>query len=238
MVNNEIQRELLEVAKIIDQICTQENISYMLYRGTLLGAVREKGFIEWDEDLDLIMRRKDFDAFAECCDKYLVHKGLSLQYQGRFPTIVSSANPNLLTEIVILDVVPKAHLKRMVQLSSLLFLSQLMLEKAEYSLYKWYRKIGTFMISTLGKCISQKAKLAAFNEISMWGNNDDGDFLFTSNEAARFFNLKIPKQLVEKTTRIAFEDTELSVPIGWDEFLKLFYGYDYMTPKRENYYVS
>jgi lipopolysaccharide cholinephosphotransferase len=238
MVNNEMQRELLEIAKIIDQICTQENISYMLYRGTLLGAVREKGFIAWDEDLDLIMHRKDFDAFALCCDEYLASKGLSLEYEGRFPVIVSAANPDLVTEIVVLDVVPKTNAKRMVQLSGLLFLSQLMLEQADYSLYKWYRKAGTFMISTLGKCMSPEAKLRAFNRISMWGNNEDGDFLFTSNESARFFNLQIPKDLVAGTTRMAFEDTELSVPIGWDGFLKLYYGKDYMIPKRDNYYVS
>ena len=35
-----------------------------------------------------------------------------------------------------------------------------------------------------------------------------------------------------------FEDTELPVPVGWDEYLRLFYGDDYMTPKRENYYAS
>ena len=51
-------------------------------------------------------------------------------------------------------------------------------------------------------------------------------------------NLRIKKSIVEQTVRMPFEDTELPVPVGWDEYLRLFYGDDYMTPKRENYCVS
>lgn len=63
MIKKKEQQELLEMVKILDDICVKEDISYMLHRGTLLGAVREHGFIEWDDDMDLIMPRRDFDAF-------------------------------------------------------------------------------------------------------------------------------------------------------------------------------
>jgi len=74
--------------------------------------------------------------------------------------------------------------------------------------------------------------------VVFWGNDDGTDELFISNGAARFINLRIQKRLVEETVRMPFEDTELPVPVGWDEYLRLFYGDDYMTPKRENYYAS
>jgi len=50
---NETQSALLEMAKIIDQKCREHNITYWICTGTVLGAVRNKGFIEWDDDLDM-----------------------------------------------------------------------------------------------------------------------------------------------------------------------------------------
>lgn len=55
----EDQLMLLEVIKYIDDICTKEGITYYAAYGTLLGAVREHGFISWDYDADLWMKRED-----------------------------------------------------------------------------------------------------------------------------------------------------------------------------------
>lgn len=53
----------LEILKAIDKVCSDCNIEYFADWGTFLGAVRHHGFIPWDDDLDLVMRREDYDLF-------------------------------------------------------------------------------------------------------------------------------------------------------------------------------
>ena len=58
-----LQNCLFEILNDIDQFCVKNNISYFLSGGTALGALRHKGFIPWDDDLDINMTRKDFSIF-------------------------------------------------------------------------------------------------------------------------------------------------------------------------------
>jgi len=53
----------MECLEQIDKICTRHGIKYFAYYGTLLGAVRHKGFIPWDDDMDVAMLRSDYNAF-------------------------------------------------------------------------------------------------------------------------------------------------------------------------------
>lgn len=61
----------LEVLDVIKNICEKHNIMYFAAYGTLLGAVRHKGFVPWDDDIDIIMKRADFDRFMAVCEQEL-----------------------------------------------------------------------------------------------------------------------------------------------------------------------
>ncbi len=71
-----VQDKTLEILVYLDEVCRQQNLTYYLAYGTLLGAIRHKGFIPWDDDVDIWMPRKDYMLLLE----YLRQKG----EEGRF----------------------------------------------------------------------------------------------------------------------------------------------------------
>ena len=77
----ELQEKLFEMLCFFDKICTKLNLKYYLAYGTLLGAVRHKGFIPWDDDVDVWMPRNDFDKLLNYLteehpsDRYFLNTG-------------------------------------------------------------------------------------------------------------------------------------------------------------------
>lgn len=65
----EVHERELKMMKLFIKLCEQYNLRYYMAGGTLLGAVRHKGFIPWDDDIDLLMPRPDYDKLQEIVRK-------------------------------------------------------------------------------------------------------------------------------------------------------------------------
>lgn len=62
---DESRKIQLEILQVIDEFCRENSINYSLAWGTLIGAIRHKGFIPWDDDIDLMMKRTDYERFID-----------------------------------------------------------------------------------------------------------------------------------------------------------------------------
>ena len=79
MTLQEVQNVSLEILKDVHAFCESHNIRYSLAYGTLIGAIRHKGFIPWDDDVDIIIPRPDFERF---CQEFQSAKGYKLYRPG------------------------------------------------------------------------------------------------------------------------------------------------------------
>ena len=119
LTHSEIQQEAFAVLEYIKSVCQKYDISYFLFYGTLLGAVRHAGFIPWDDDVDIVVLRKDYEKLKNAindsmhCSDFSFHdRDLSLEYPyliGRIcsnHTSISRDDENYKKMGVFVDVYP------------------------------------------------------------------------------------------------------------------------------------
>ena len=84
---SEVQKHLFEILREFHRICKKHNIKYTLEGGTLLGAVKYGGFVPWDDDLDVVMLRDEYEKFLEVCKTELSDKFFIQNYntEKEFP---------------------------------------------------------------------------------------------------------------------------------------------------------
>lgn len=78
-----LQKVLLDIAKDIDLLCRRNDIQYYLLGGSAIGAIRHKGFIPWDDDLDIIMNNDNYEKFISVCQEQLDREKYFLQVGER-----------------------------------------------------------------------------------------------------------------------------------------------------------
>ena len=81
-----VHQKLLELVIEFDEICSKNQIKYTLHGGSLLGAIREKGFIPWDDDIDVAMTRNEYIKFEKILKnshKYYVYGSIKKQFRKK-----------------------------------------------------------------------------------------------------------------------------------------------------------
>ena len=235
---NENQQQLLSLLCDVDAICRQFDIKYTLQGGTLLGAVRENGFISWDDDIDLAMSRKNYERFKEIFPKQSREYSLLEGYVGGALQIISKENPYISADIFVYDYITENKFLQKIRIYGLIILQALLKTKETIKLtsieehsalkYNIYR-----FVSFLGRPIPQKAKMLFYKWFSKNAFDGKKAYIHMSNDSARYLHRIIPAEYLDNLIEQPFEEHNFFIFKNYDAVLKISYGEDYMTPKED-----
>lgn len=240
---DEYRKILLIVLEDINHFCQENSIKYYLDSGTLLGAVRHKGFIPWDDDIDLIMPREDYERFIK---EYKSDKCTLLSYHNCkdyfYPFAKVNYNHTVVIELIVphieglgvnidifpLDGMPNQIVFRRFHQDLLMFLNKLR------ALIVKVKKISPAFLQFLLRwrwLVKQIDQLGKKYSIE--------NSLFCGNITATTVRHKeIPISVFDKTTIIEFEGKNYPVPIDYDKYLTVLYGNYMKLPPKEKQIVN
>lgn len=235
----------LNMLDYINQFCKENGIKYSIACGTLLGAVRHKGFIPWDDDIDIYILRSEYDKFIELFSKsktclYRIYS-LNTDTNYNLPYAKICDNRTLVKEqgktttglyidIFPIDQVPDnkeeftlIH-KKILQLYKIqgILLTPIKERNSSYERFKLLIRKIQYLFYT-SRRIAQK-----IDSISRKCNQNNSNSLFEL-VAGRNCKDTFAKEDFKTTVTLKFEDKEYQAMIGYQDYLTKTYG-DFMTP--------
>ena len=228
----EMQKQLLELLKKFCSFCKENEIKFSVSSGTLLGAVRHKGFIPWDDDIDIVTDRENYKKLINHLPnaQLAIEHGTKESYwidRVRLNHFSSDVKPTI--DVFIFDSAPNNRVQCNTKILLLKLLQGMMKDKPKYKKYSYLYKIISFTTYCLGLPFSQLQKMKWYNRVSEWGNNKVHNQFIMSNDQYTGFQYRYPKYLLDEIKFIPFENTEVPAMTRYDEYLTMIYG-DYMTP--------
>lgn len=243
---NEIKKVELDILKYLHNICAQEGLKYYLSYGSLLGAVRHKGFIPWDDDIDVQMPREDMEKLMKYFETHntghYILKNIynDEKYICTFPKLMDSrielTEDNAITsgwgpfvDIFPLDNVgnsikkARRKCKKLIPLSYFIHLSSV--NKVIKS-KNFLTKIIKNTIYYISKLWDTKKLIKRFDRISKKQNNKNSEYvavLTAGNEKGI-----MPTTLYHETIEVEFEGEKFIAVKDYDYFLRKMYGENYM----------
>ena len=229
-----IQRVLLSMIKDIHAVCAENGIAYSLTGGTLLGAVREAGFIPWDDDIDIMVDRKNYKRLCRAIGadrRYEMGRGPWLQH---IRPVSHALETDPYIDVFILDHLPDSRIRSALKILLLRILQGMLKEEIEYEGFSFAYKACIFATHLAGKLFTRKFKLRLYDGISQIGNRSPARFISITNDSFGLLTKKHAAGLMDSFEEHPFEDTALMVIKKYREYLTVRYGPDYMSPPPEN----
>jgi lipopolysaccharide cholinephosphotransferase len=239
---DESKKICFEILKYFDTFCREHDIKYSLGEGTLLGAVRHKGFIPWDDDIDLLMDRDQVDKFV------------SLYHDGPYKLFVPGEHKNWWSGVVRLtDTKTRLVFDKPNQGPHGLWVALTPIDHSPASEedFQKMRKESRKWIDHCGRKVKKrkypktiKGRLTriihVFTPIK-WLNQQYLKTISSYNKIETGWRQKIrlkgdllrfPAEIMSGYTELEFEGQKFMAISHYDEYLKIMYG-DYMTPPPE-----
>ena len=251
-----LKKVQLEIMDEIDRICEDNNICYYIVGGTLIGAIRHKGFIPWDVDMDIAMPRKEYDRFKRICSdqldiKYQYCDYTNVENYDRPHAVVCVKNTKLISNTdklcperknlgIFIDVFPldgvpndekerRNHIKRINHYKRMRYL-----RIPYYTSPSKIKRMGRRVIKTLLNWISIYKLNIKMDECMKKYN--DWPCSKLCNMAGRYSYEKeaLEKEVFGTPVKVDFEGRKYNAPEMYDKYLRHIYG-DYMKlpPKEE-----
>ena len=243
---DELHKRLLIMAKELHKICEQNNISYTLMGGSLIGAIRHNGFIPWDDDLDIGLLYNDYIKLIEILKKmnnpwlefdYALSENYELEYAKVYDsrTTCKEVNSNRIKGIFI-DIFPIIPIANSYSKAKRRFIYDNVLKMSRYnktnnsksSKLKMiiYRMVGLLHTSEgLTKKIQKRRAKFAKKNYKLYCDPD-----------GRIQGI-VPKECFDGFMMHKFEDTELMIVKNYDMYLSLIFG-DYLKLPSEDQRTS
>ena len=242
---------LLDMLEEFIRICEKYNLKYCLDGGTMLGAIRHKGFVPWDDDVDVSLPRADFQRFLEIAKKEL-KKPYFLQYGTTDPehyqAFACIRNPQTsgidMTWVregkrhnmgIGMDIFPFDYIPENTSDLKWVFwrnyqISRLYRFVFSRRLTGWRRWIGRPCFNLLYKFLGNE-RLIKWRDRNFATYADAnapryGNIVFQVGNERGFFR----KEVFNERIKVPFEYIEAYVPIGYEEYLSHFYGGNWRTP--------
>ncbi len=236
----ESKKIMIKTLESVDKCCRENKINYSLCWGTMIGAIRHKGFIPWDDDIDLMMQRDEYNRFLSVYNdsNYEVYTPLRNKNCIQVLTKISNKNTKaffnnyprnslfgLWISIFPYDNAPDESLEswekkrtRLLNLYHIKTVRYLSTDSLLRKLTKFFMKTITIPYSSFYLAKKIEKHLSRFNNlktknICIWDNG----YGFT-----KFFYF--PARLFESYEEVEFDGVKCKIIKGYDEFLRLYYG--------------